>query len=88
MEKPKVKAEPIRKCQTMHFGSLMALYHEKNSQLPPDKRSYKGRVVCRGDTVKDESGNLALFNEQGAGASQMSAAKLLDAIARMPCMNG
>ena len=44
--------------------------------------------MFRGDTVKDESGFYAAFTEQGASASQMAAAKFLDAIARMPGMKG
>ena len=40
------------------------------------------------ETVRDETGYFAVFTEQGASASQMSAAKFLDAIARMPGMTG
>ena len=36
---------------------------------------YKGRVVLRGDIVKDNSGSYAVFTEQGSSASQMTAAK-------------
>ena len=32
----------------------------------------KGRVVLRGDIVKDESGSYAVFTEQGLSASQMT----------------
>ena len=51
-------------------------------------QKYKGRVVFRGDEVKDETGFYAVFTEQGASASQMAAAKFLDTIARMPGMSG
>ena len=54
-----------------------------------DKRIYKGRVVFRGDQVKDEIGHYAVFTEQGASASHLTSANLLDAIARMPgCAGG
>ena len=33
---------------------------------------------------KDETGFFVVFSEQGASASHMSAAKFLDAVARMP----
>ena len=66
----------------MHFGSLMDLCHVKNSQLGQEFWTYKGRVVFRGDIVKDEYGQYAVFAEQGASASHMSAAKFMDAIAR------
>ena len=35
---------------------------------------YKGRVVLRGDIVKDDSGSYAVFTEQGSSGSQMTAA--------------
>ena len=37
-----------------------------------------------GNDVRDESGALAIFQEQGASASSMTAAKMLDALARFP----
>ena len=56
--------------------------------MPNYLRNIKGRVVFRGDQVKDETGFYAVFTEQGASASQMAAAKFLDALARMPNMKG
>ena len=44
----------------------------------------KGRVVIRGDIVKDDSGSYAVFTEQGSSASQMTAAKVMDIISRLP----
>ena len=41
-----------------------------------------------GDLVKDESGAHAVFTEQGASASQMTAAKMMDVIARLPGCDG
>ena len=43
-----------------------------------------GRVVLRGDIVKDDSGSYAVFTEQGSSASQMTAAKVMDVISRPP----
>ena len=45
-------------------------------------KKYKGRVVLRGDIVKDNSGSYAVFTEQGSSASQMIAAKIMDIISR------
>ena len=45
---------------------------------------YKGRVVLRGDIVKDGSGSYAVFTEQGSSASHMTAANVMDVIARLP----
>ena len=44
---------------------------------------HKGRVVLRGDIVKDDSGSYAAFTEQGSSADQMTAAKTMDIISRL-----
>ena len=51
-------------------------------------KKYKGRVVLRGDIVKDDSGSYAVFTEQGSSASQMTAAKVMDIISRLPGCDG
>ena len=57
----------------------------KNAELETKQRKYKGRVVLRGDIVKDESGSYAVvFTEQGSSASQMTAAKVMNIISRLP----
>ena len=66
----------------------MPLCHQKHAELPEHQRSYKGRVVFRGDNIKDEAGYAAVFSEQGTSASHMAAAKLLDAISKMPDCSG
>ena len=48
----------------------MDLCHLKNSELEPQFQKYKGRVVLRGDIVKDDSGPYAVFAEQASSASQ------------------
>ena len=47
-------------------------------------KKYKGRIVLRGDIVKDGSGSYAVFTEQGSSASQVTAAKVMDIISRLP----
>ena len=64
------------------FASLMDLCHLKNAELKKKHQKYKGRVVLRGDIVKDDSGSHAVFTEQGSSASQMTAAKVMDIISR------
>ena len=54
-------------------------------KLEAKHQQYKGRVVLRGDIVKDDSGSYAVFTEQGSSASQMTAAKIMDIISRLPC---
>ena len=69
----------------VHFASLMASRHLKNAAL---FQQYKGRVVLRRDFVKDDSGACAVFTEQGSSASQMTAAKVMEVIARLPDCDG
>ena len=41
----------------VHFASLVDIYHMKNADLEEKHQKYKGRVVLRGDIVKDHSGS-------------------------------
>ena len=56
--------------------------------LRQSTKKYKGRVVLQGDIVKDDSGSYAVFTEQGSSASQMTAAKIMDIISRLPGCDG
>ena len=76
--KQEVIAEARNKGTNVHFASLMDLCHLKNSELEPKFQKYRGRVLLRGDTVKDDSGSYAEFTEQGSSASQMICAKVMD----------
>ena len=73
---------------TVHFASLMDICHLKNAELETKHQKYKGRVVLRGDIVKDNSGSYAVFTEQGSSASQMTAPKIMDIISRLPGCDG
>ena len=64
------------KGRKVHFSSLMDLCHLKNSELEPQYQKYKGRVVLRGDIVKDDPGSYAVFTE-GSSAFEMTAAKVM-----------
>ena len=68
---------------TVHFASSMDICHLKNAELDTKHQKYNGRVVLRGDTVKDDSGCYAVFTEQGSSAPQMMA-KAMDIISRLP----
>ena len=50
---------------TVHFASLMDICHLKNAELEAKPQKYQGRIVLRGDVVKDDSGSYAVFTEQG-----------------------
>ena len=82
--KTEVIAEGRKEGKTVHFASLLDLCHLKNSELEPRFQNYKGRVVLRGDIVKDDSGSYAVVTERGSSASQMTAAILMDLISRLP----
>ena len=74
---------------TVHFASLMDICHLKNAELEAKHQKCKGRVVLRGDIVKDDSWSYAvLFTEQGSSASQMTPAKIMDIISRLPGCDG
>ena len=82
--KSEVIDEARNKGHTVHFASLMDLCHLKNSELEPQFQKYKGRVVLRGDIVKDDSRSYAVFTERESSASQMTAAKVMDIFSRLP----
>ena len=65
--------EDWRSSPKVHFASLMDLGHLKNAEWETKHQKCKGRVVLRGDIVKDDSGSYAVFTEQGSSASQMTA---------------
>ena len=73
--KKKVMLEAQREKKKVHFATLMDICHLKNAELESKLQKYTGRVVLRGDVVKDDSGAYAVFTEQGSSASQMTAAK-------------
>ena len=64
----KSKKEVIDEARTkgakVHFASFMDICHLKNAELEAKHQKYnKGRVVLRGDIVKDNSGSYAVFTE-------------------------
>ena len=88
LTKVRSKKEVIDEARTkeaeVHCASLMDICHVKNAELETKHQKYKGRVVLRGDIVKDDSGSYAVFTEQGSSASQLTAAKVMDIISRLP----
>ena len=40
------------------------------------------------DTVKSDSGAYAVFTEQGSSATWMTAVKIMDVFAKLPCCDG
>ena len=58
LTKVRSKKEVIDEARTsgakVHFVSLMDLCHLKNVELEAKHQNYKGRVVLRGDIVKED----------------------------------
>ena len=65
-----------------HFASLMDICHLKIAELETKHQEVRGHVV------KDDSSSYAVFTEQGSSASQMTAAKVMDIISRLPGCDG
>ena len=86
------KSEVIDEARTkgakVHFASLMDICHLKNAELETKHQKYKGRVVLGGGIVEDDSGSYAVYTEQGSSVSQMTAAKVMDIISRLPGCDG
>ena len=85
LTKVRSKKEVIDEARTkgakVHFPSRMDICHLKNAELETKQKNYKGRVVLRGDIVKDDSGSYAVLTEQGSSA--MTAATVMNIISRL-----
>ena len=57
---------------TVHFCIINGHLSSENAELEAKHQKYKGRVVLRGDIVKDDSGSFAVFTEQGSSDSSKS----------------
>ena len=92
LTKVRSKKEVIEEARTsgatVHYASLMDTCHLRNAELEAKHQKYKGRVVLRGDIVKDDSGSYAVFTEQGSSASQITAGKIMELISRLPGCDG
>ena len=86
------KREVIDEARTkgakVHFCIINGHLSFEKSRLETKHQKYKGRVVIQGDIVKDGSGSYAVLTEQGSSASQMTAAKVMDIISRLPGCDG
>ena len=50
-----------RQKKKVQFATLMDMCHLQTAELEHKLKKYKGRVVLRGDIVKDDSGPHAVF---------------------------
>ena len=70
--------ESLLSCQSLYVG------HVRTEKF----HTCEGRVVLRADFTKYDSGNYAVFTEQGASASHMTSGKVLDVVSRPPGCSG
>ncbi len=82
-----VAAEARAKHQTIHWGMLFAICVEKGSELAEKDRKFKGRVVFRGNDVKNQNWETAMFQDMGSSPATMEAAKAADAYGCFPGHN-
>ena len=71
---------------TMHFGMIFGICVEKRSELPdghPGKK-YKGRFDFRGNDVRDQNWEHAIFQELGSSPAAMEAGKSADFYGLLP----
>ena len=69
-------------------GSIKASCHIRNYELGGEKWVDEGKIVFRGDLIKDETGHKAVFTEQSTCASYMAGTKFIDTVARFPRCKG
>ena len=81
-ERHDVENEARRTGTKIHVADFLELSSVKQDELPPELQKYKGRVVVRGNQVRDESGLAAVFSEQASGSSHLQAGRLLGIVAR------
>ena len=62
------------------IGDIMPLVYQKHSEIHGNDplKVYKGRIAYRGDAIKDEFFQWALFGEVASSPSSMAASKVAD----------
>ena len=81
-----VRAEARRLNKVVHFGTIFGICVEKGSELPSGdpRRKYKGRYVFRGNDVKDQNWQAAMFQELGSSPAAIEAGKSADFYGLIP----
>ena len=69
---------------TLHIGQLMSICSIKFAELAKKDQKYKGRIVFRGDSVKDEHGAAAVFQELSAQPTSIATANANIAYGSLP----
>ena len=75
-------------CNVIRSGKRAQAHSDKNAESEPTFQKYMGRVVLRGDVVKNDSGSYAASTEQGFISFTVTAALATDVIAGLPDCDG
>ena len=72
--------------QEIHFGFLFGFMVEKGAEFEPGdpRRKFKYRIVFRGNDVKDQNWEVALFQEMASTPTTLEAARYCDFVACLP----
>ena len=65
---------------------VLKIANLQHSEIKKHFQQHKWRIVLMGGNVKDDSGDRAVFTQQGASSSQMAAARFLDTMSRLLCI--
>ena len=68
----------------IHFGYVFCFCVEKNSELQPELRKYKGRAVFQGNKVVDQNWDVAMFQDLGSNPANMDASRAADCYGCFP----
>ena len=81
-----VSAEARRGGKEIHFGYLIGFMVEKGSEYPDGdiRKQYKYRIVFRGNDVKDQSWEVAMFQEMATTPTTLEASRYADLLSMMP----
>ena len=66
------------------MGYVFGVCVEKNSELEPSTRKYKGRVVVQGNRVVNQSYEAAIFQDLGSALATLDASRAVDAYGCVP----
>ena len=83
-EQDEVRAAAIKSRKPVHFGHITPLCVRMHSELAEQFHTYKGRVVFRGDNVRDQDDNHAVFQDITSYTSLLASSRMLDTIGLMP----
>ena len=79
-----VAARARRTEEKINVGRIFPIVSEKNSEMAPEHRKMKGRIVFQGSNVRDEFNAAAVFADLSSAPATMQAGKACDSIGMLP----